>query len=1045
MSGSPLPAPSIGLFINVNQGIWSTTNEAKGTKSCTYSGGNLVVSGPNGTLPTFTAGTKTVRHKFFGTNDYLAVLIQDTNAGPKTATVLIIDFVSPTIQARQAIMTSIADGQIPFLQFSMGTGSVCLIGASDGSQLRFSGILRSDTGEVVCPFAGPLMPSGQVLGEVVAAGPQIKEGGTVIAGPCPLPQGKLQISPSSRNFGSVPVGGCPQPPSTQQFTITNNGTDCTSITGIQDSAPYSVVNLSASLPAALDPGQTLTVTVAYQPVVVGTNNNFTLPVTATQNDGGDTSLVCNGQAVQAMPDCTVTPSSVNFGTVPVGSSATQMVTITNTGAVDLTINVPAPGAGPFQWTLPGSPALPCGASVTLTVTYMPVAEMSDGATISITTPPGDPKNINLTGMGCIPNAAIIVPPSFPGFGEVRQGFRTVRIFDIDNTGDDTLTFQARIEGPDAALFGVLNTTNSITDVSPSRTFSVEPVTRCGPGATGTGKVTVAVAFHADGAPPLSANANLVIDMHNDASAAPAFVLPLSAEVIAGNTVDAVAVLDRSGSMGDAVPGGGTKMQAAIQAGRLLVNLLPPDLGNRVAATSYAADAVTFLGMDEITAVNQPAKVGDINAGNPDLIPGGSTAIAAGAIVGAKEFDVPRAGPAPAELVKAMIVLTDGMDNTAYLNPDDNQHYSLTGGPAQDPANGFALVPTLPWAAPSDVDVYGVGLGTGEDIDIGQLAALSSAAGGYYGTVDPTQPDTAFQLMKFYTQIYMDLVDTSTIEDPRTTIKPGERHVYPFDVLRGDVTGMVVVYDLDGQRLPFWLETPQGEIIDPAQLPPGFALRAGATEAARFLDFVLPAKEPKRYAGRWNLVVVHEGEVCLGPVEVKELEKRGFQPRKCRDSKDPVEYGFAIGVGSNFRLQAYVGAGTVKVGEAIDLSAQPTEAGLFASGMTVTVEARAPNGQTWTGIKLTETDQDGGDYVGQFTKTQQGGSYTFIFRATGVNRDGEPVKREVVRSKYVEGLVRKPPETGRPGGGDGGFDKECCERILRALKTQTELLSKLSDR
>jgi len=232
------------------------------------------------------------------------------------------------------------------------------------------------------------------------------------------------------------------------------------------------------------------------------------------------------------------------------------------------------------------------------------------------------------------------------------------------------------------------------------------------------------------------------------------------------------------------------------------------------------------------------------------------------------------------------------------------------------------------------------------------------------------------------------------------------------VLRGDVSGTIVMYDINGWRLPFWLETPKGEIIDAGFVPPGFQLRSGFTNSTRFLDFVLPWGDPDRYAGTWKLLVRHEGRMCRGrPVKGK---KTGFVPEECRETKASLEYGFAIGVGSNFRLDAYVSPQQLKVGDPILLTAVPSEAGLPVAGCTVTVTAVAPNGQTWTGIVLRDDglhqdgDKDDGEYALPFTHTAMPGSYTFTFRATGVTRDGEPVMREAVRSKYVDGWKRQPP-------------------------------------
>jgi von Willebrand factor type A domain len=248
-------------------------------------------------------------------------------------------------------------------------------------------------------------------------------------------------------------------------------------------------------------------------------------------------------------------------------------------------------------------------------------------------------------------------------------------------------------------------------------------------------VQVAVVFFADPTVGLGAkNATLTIDNHNAPAPPAAFPFPLTANIEPGNVVDVAAVFDKSGSMADAIPGGQRKVDAAVEAGQLLVQLILPDLGNRVGVTRFSTTADSFEVMQEVTAGNQGAITGGINAAT--LAPGGNTAIAAGAMVGLKQFAVPRAGPVPATLSKAMIVLTDGKDNTAYLNPDDNKFYTVTGIQADNPTPPPATVATNAFAPPGDVKVFAVGLGTGQDIDLGQLAALSSGAGGRFLTADP---------------------------------------------------------------------------------------------------------------------------------------------------------------------------------------------------------------------------------------------------------------------------------------------------------------------
>lgn len=1038
MACIPFVKPTIGLFINTDQNAWANFDEAKGDRSCTYNGsGTLTVTGPNGSTFFTPVGTGNVRHKFFGTGNFLAV----RTFNGSDFTVLIVDFTASSITTQVALQ--LVPGS-PWLQYAQGSGSVFVTGAAlpsgdvSGLSLRLSATGKEiDSGSGTVPF----QPTQQVIGEALATGAQIKHGGSVIDGPWPYPAGEADITPSNQSFSDVKIGGCPQTPPTKQFTIKNTGDDCLTITAIGNSGPYAVTTVSTPLPASLSPNQSLTATVTFAPTNVGTFN-IDLPVTRMPAVGDD-KFVCKGKGVQATPDFTV-PANKSFGHILVGTTNSGSITITNSGGVPISFNVaPSPPGSPFQWSgFNGN--LTCGANQAIAINFTPQAEGPANATLTVTGAPGGSKNVSLTGEGCIPNAVIVAPlMPFPAFGQVRQGYRMVRFVTVQNTGDDTLTFTASISGPDAALFGLMKTSTSITDVDSSRDYPVDPTFHCGGGGTGDGKAEVAVVFFANAMPPHAATATLTLNAHNDPNAAASFTYPLTAEVIEGNKVDAIAVFDNSGSMGNAVAGGGTKMAAAIQAGRLLVELLPPDLQNRVAATAFNTTASTFQPITEVTGVNQATLKNAIK--DPPLTPGGATAIAAGVMVGVKEFATPHPSGTPTNLTKAMLVLSDGQENTAYENLDDGKFYTLGGVTARHPVT-MVSIPTEKFVPPPGIKIYTVGLGTGPDINAAQLSDLGNQTGAYFGAIDPTQSATDYQLMKFYTQVYMDMVDMATIKDPRFTINAGDKHVHDFDMLRGDVSAMVVLYDLDDIRLPFYLESPKGDIIDASFAPTGFQLRTGFTETSRFLDFILPLGEPERYAGRWKVIVYHDGKLCRGSPDPREHKGIGFRPPRCEPSKQPVDYGIAIGAGSNFRLQAYVTPAPVKVGQPILLTGVPAEAGLPVVGCTVTVEAVAPNGTT---SNLTLYDdgahQDGdpgdGEYARAYTQTPLPGSYSFTFRASGLTRDGEPVSREVVRSKYVE-----PWPRGDPGGhGDpgGGIGDKCCERLLDALKRLHRLLESIA--
>jgi len=298
---------------------------------------------------------------------------------------------------------------------------------------------------------------------------------------------------------------------------------------------------------------------------------------------------------------------------------------------------------------------------------------------------------------------------------------------------------------------------------------------------------------------------------------------------------------------------------------------------------------------------------------------------------------------------------------------------------------------------------------------------------------------------------MHVVGIQPILDPMYWIAPGDTHQIEFEVLRGDRDAIVVIYDFQGQRLPFFCVSPRGEIVDPAAIPPGFQLRSGFTSQARLVEFKMPLNAPDRYAGTWKVVVQHHGLVCYGNPE-PESKKPGFMPRDCKEGvKDPLLYGIAIGVGSDFRMFPFVTPAPVYTGDPILLTALVSEAGLPITGCTVTVEATVPGGGTSTftlpddGAHL-DGGADDGEYARQFGQTFTAGVYHFKFRAIGFNRDGQQVVREAVRDKPVLPRGGNPP--GRPPGrrpedGDRPPQRDCCDELLKQLKEQNRLLRRLT--
>src|SRR6266446_3001052 len=301
-------------------------------------------------------------------------------------------------------------------------------------------------------------------------------------------QGALTPNPSSFNFGNVLVGSS----GTQTFTLSNSGTASIAISAASTSGTgFSITGLS--VPATLNPGQTTSFTASFAPASA---SSFTGSVSITSNaPGSPLTIPLSGTGSAAQPQLTINPASVNFGSVNVGATATQTVSLTNSGNAALTISQATPSGTGFSFTgLTLPQTINAGSSISFTSQFLPASTGSASGNIAISSnAPGSPAAIALSGTGV--QGTLTANPSSFNFGNVLVGGNGTQTFTLSNSGTASVTISAA---------SVLGTGFSITGLSVPLTLAAGQNTtfsgQFAPSATGSATGSVSITSNAPGSP-----------------------------------------------------------------------------------------------------------------------------------------------------------------------------------------------------------------------------------------------------------------------------------------------------------------------------------------------------------------------------------------------------------------------------------------------------------------------------------------------------------------------------------------------------------------
>lgn len=481
-----------------------------------------------------------------------------------------------------------------------------------------------------------------------------------------------------------------------------------------------------------------------------------------------------------------------------------------------------------------------------------------------------------------------------------------------------------------------------------------------------------------------------------------FTINIDANTVARPKSAVALVLDHSGSMQDDAGDGVTKADTLREACTIFVEAMLDNDG--LAIVRFDDTAQTLMG---VTPVG-PAVVGagriaaNAHITGTELDPAGDTSIGAGVVAGKAALDAAQATASPPYDVLAMLVLTDGEENTAPMLADVGS--SIT-------ANTFAI-----------------GLGQPENISTAALNTLTQNHNGYLLVTGTLTSDQSTRLNKYFVQVLAGVTNANVVLDPHGVLTGGAVHKIPFQIAETEYGLDVFALTETPWALDFALETPDGDLIDPASTSLLTNVQYVQTGAMAYYRLSLPgiaAKPAGSHAGVWNAVL--------------KVGNRGIGYRNsyvAGGSKASVSYNLVVHCYSNLLFNARAVQSGFTPGAAVSVYASLLE-------YAVPVEHRAscwaevtrPDGSAFT---LAMPEGDPGRFTGQFMTTLPG-LYTMRVRSVGATFLGVPFQREQTLTGAVYAGADTPPRTG------GGGSPSWCQLLKCLIQDQVldrELLARL---
>ena len=287
---------------------------------------------------------------------------------------------------------------------------------------------------------------------IVACGATVVSGCAGLANTAnakPTPQEAVQILPADMTFPSMAVGQ----KATQVATLTNTGNEAVTITELASSSSEFATSGLAT-PVLMKPGQSARFSVVYTSSISGSTSGTLMAMTS---HGGTSSHVKLKGSGTGKSQLSLSATTLNFGNVLVNGTATQALTLKNSGQSDVQVSQIAVTGGGYSVNGMTAPlTISAGQSMALQTTFAPKAAGSAAGAITVTSNASNATaTVALSGSAVAASYTMALSPSSLSFGSVTAGSSTTQNVQVANTGNSSVTVtQAAASGAGISVSGL---------------------------------------------------------------------------------------------------------------------------------------------------------------------------------------------------------------------------------------------------------------------------------------------------------------------------------------------------------------------------------------------------------------------------------------------------------------------------------------------------------------------------------------------------------------------------------------------------------------